>query len=147
MYDPGGWFVMSEWCAIDSKVETIKRSAWYASGGYRIGKFTPYLTYARVKANFNASDPGLNVSGVSPSQAGQATALNAVLSAILRSNPAQKTVSIGGRWDFMKNADIKLQFDHTRIDAGSIGSLINTQPGYQPGGKVNVFSTTIDFVF
>jgi hypothetical protein len=47
----------------------------------------------------------------------------------------------------MKNADIKLQFDHTRIGAGSRGSLINTQPGFQRGGNVNVFSATFDFVF
>jgi hypothetical protein len=147
MYDPGGWFVTSEWCTIDSEVVTVKRSAWYASGGYRIDKFTPFLTYARVKANFNTSDPGLNVSALPPSLAGPATTLNAALSGVLESIPVQNTVSIGGRWDFMKNADIKLQFDHTSIDAGSIGSLINIQPGYQPGGKVNVFSATIDFVF
>ncbi|MBI5890964.1 MAG: hypothetical protein HZB47_09830 [Nitrosomonadales bacterium] len=147
MYDPGGWFAMSEWCNLDSKIETLRRSAWYASGGYRIDNFTPYLTYARVKADVNPSDPGLNVSALPPSQAGFAAALNAGLSAVLRTISAQKTISIGGRWDFMKNADIKLQFDHTRIDAGSNGSLINTQPGFQTGGKVNVFSATIDFVF
>ncbi|MDO8988858.1 MAG: porin [Sideroxyarcus sp.] len=147
MYDPGGWFVMSEWCAIDSKAVTVKRHAWYASGGYRIGNFTPYLTYARVKADINPADPGLTVSALPPFLAGTAIALNAGLSNVLRSVPVQNTVSIGGRWDFMKNADIKLQFDHTRIDTGTIGSLINIQPDYQTGGKVNVFSATIDFVF
>jgi hypothetical protein len=147
MYDPGGWFVMSEWCTNDSKVDTFKRSAWYASSGYRIDKFTPFLTYARVKANFNTSDPGLTVSALPAYLAGPATTLNAGLRAVLESVPVQNTVSIGGRWDFMKNADIKLQFDHTRIGAGSRGSLINTQPGFQRGGNVNVFSATFDFVF
>jgi hypothetical protein len=59
----------------------------------------------------------------------------------------QNTVSIGSRWDFMRNTDLKLQLDRTRIGAGSTGGLINIQPGFQLGGSVTVFSATIDFVF
>ena len=51
------------------------------------------------------------------------------------------------RWDFAKSAAFKAQFDHTRIGAGSPGSLVNIQPGFQPGGKVNVFSVTVDFIY
>ncbi len=65
----------------------------------------------------------------------------------MSTNPVQDTLSIGGRWDFMSNAALKLQYDHTRIGAGSSGVLINLQPGYQSGGTVNVFSAAIDFVF
>ncbi len=65
----------------------------------------------------------------------------------MSTKPVQNTLSIGGRWDFMSNAALKLQYDHTDIGAGSSGVLINLQPGYQTGGKVNVFSATIDFVF
>lgn len=141
MYDPGGWFVMSEWGATDSNSALGKRSAWYASGGYRVGRFTPYLTYAQAKANSNTSDPGLNIS------AGPAVGLNAVLNTLLGYAPVQRTISFGGRWDFMKNTDIKMQFDHTRVGAGSNGALSNVQPGFQQGGKFNVFSATIDLVF
>jgi hypothetical protein len=136
-YDPGVWFVMSEWGHLDSQTVLGKRTAWYVSGGYRLGKFTPYVTYARAKAS-PLSDPGLTVDPFG---------LNALLNSTLSVNPVQNTLSVGGRWDFMKNADLKLQFDHTDIGAGSIGVLSNTQPGFQPGGKVNVFSATIDFVF
>jgi hypothetical protein len=124
-----------------------KRSAWYASGGYRLGKFTPYVTYARTKSESNTSDPGLTLAGLPPFLAGPATGLNAGLNAVLGSVPVQKTVSVGARWDFAKSAALKLQFDHTRLGAGSPGTLINLQPGFQPGGKFNVFSATIDFVF
>jgi hypothetical protein len=147
MYDPGRWFVMGEWGATDSHSVLGKRSAWYASGGYRLGKFTPYLTYAQAKADSNTSDPGLTLSALPPPLAGPAAGLNAGLNATLGLIPAQKTVSVGGRWDFAKNAALKLQFDHTRLGAGSPGTLINFQPGFQPGGRVNVFSATIDFVF
>jgi hypothetical protein len=146
MYDPGGWFVTSEWGATDSNSALGKRRAWYASGGYRLGEFTPYLIYARAKAD-NLSDPGLTVSALPPFLAGTATGLNAALNSILSAKPVQDTISVGGRWDFMKDTDLKLQFDHTRIGAGSTGILKNTQPGFQLGGKVNVFSATVDFVF
>jgi hypothetical protein len=57
----------------------------------------------------------------------------------------QDSVSAGVRWDLKKNVALKMQYDHLRI--GNTGRLINVQPGYQPGGKVNVFSLAIDFVF
>ena len=137
-YDPGNWFVMGEWGHLDAHSYIGKRAAWYVSGGYRFGRFTPYVIYARAKAD-NLSDPGLDAPG--------AAGLNAALNSILSTKPVQNTVSIGGRWDFMKNADLKLQFDHTDIGAGSSGVLSNLQPGFHPGGKVNVLSATIDFVF
>jgi len=146
-YDPGGWFVMGEWGSGKTPSAFGRRTAWYASGGYRLGKVTPYLTYAQAKANSNTPDPGLTLSGLPPFLAGPAAGLNAGLNAILESVPVQKTVSVGARWDFMPNAVLKLQYDRTRIGTGSSGGLTNLQPGFQSGGKVNVFSATIDFVF
>jgi hypothetical protein len=89
----------------------------------------------------------LNLSALPPSLAGPAASLNAVLNSLLSTKPVQNTLSIGGRWDFMTNAALKLQYDHTDIGTGSSGVLSNLQLGFQPGGKVNVFSATIDFVF
>ena len=145
-YDPGDWFVMAEGGATDTHSVFGKKSAWYVSGGYRIGKFTPYLTYARARAD-HLSDPGLTVSALPPFLAGPATGLNAALNSILRGKAVQNTVSIGGRWDFMKNTALKLQFDRTDVGEGSNGVLFNTQPGFQPGGKFDVFSVAVDFVF
>ena len=146
-YDPGDWFVMSEWGRVDSDSVLVKSAAWYASGGYRFGKFTPYVTYAEATAN-NFSDPGLTIAAVPAALAGPAAGLNAALDSILSSaKPAKNTLSIGGRWDFMKKADLKLQYDHTRTNAGSTGGLTNIQPGFQLGGRVNVISAAVDFVF
>ena len=39
-YDPGKWFVIGEWGVISTDSAYGKRAAWYASSGYRIGKFT-----------------------------------------------------------------------------------------------------------
>jgi len=145
-YDPGRWFLMGEWGRAKTHSVLGKKTGWYASGGYRFGTFTPYVMYARAKAD-NLSDPGLTVSSLPPSLAEPATGLNAVLNSILSTKPVQSTLSVGGRWDFMQNAALKLQFDHTRIRAGSTGALVNIQPGFQTGGKLNVFSATVDFVF
>lgn len=146
-YDPGRWFVTGEWGTTHSHSALGDRTAWYASGGYRFGKFTPYLLYARTKADSNTSDPGLNLTGLPPLLAVRAAGLNAGLNAVLGAVPVQKTLSVGGRWDFVKDAALKLQLDHTRLGAGSAGTLANIQPGFQPGGKVTVFSATLDFVF
>jgi hypothetical protein len=147
MYDPGRWFVMGEWGVADSRSALGKRSAWYAGGGYRLAKVTPYLTYAQTKAESNTSDPGLTLSSLPPFLAGPAAGLNAGLNGILGTIPAQKTLSVGARWDFAKNAALKLQLDHSRVGAGSPGTLINIQPGFQPGGRFTVFSASLDFVF
>ncbi|MBE0612041.1 MAG: porin [Burkholderiales bacterium] len=145
-YDPGQWFVMGEAAQLVTHSFIGKGTGWYLSGGYRHGKFTPYITYGEARAD-NLSDPGLNLSSLPPPLIGPAAGLNAALNSLLSLKPVQNTLSIGGRWDFAKNAALKLQYDHTRIGAGSSGVLSNLQPGFQPGGKVNVFSATMDFVF
>jgi len=144
-YDPGHWFLISEWGHTRFNSFLGELTAWYASGGYRAGRFTPYLTYARERADSN-SDPGLTLTGVPPAMIGIATGLNATLNTVLQAIPAQSTVSLGMRWDFYKNVDLKVQFDHTRIGAGSDGTLINIQPGFPLGSIVNLFSATADFV-
>jgi hypothetical protein len=145
-YDPGGWFATAEWGL--AKLHTVfgATSGWYVSGGYRVAAFTPYLTYAQVRPESNTSDPGLTVSALPPYLAGPATSLNAALNAALATNPAQKTISLGLRWDFVKNIDLKLQYERIRLGSGSAGLLDNVQPDFRPGGSVNVVSIAIDFV-
>jgi hypothetical protein len=147
MYDPGAWFVVGEWGVTDYESVLGKNTAWYVSGGVRLAKFTPYLTYGAVQADGNTSDPGLTVAALPPNMAGSALGLNAALNSILQSSPDQRTFSVGMRWDFFKNLDFKVQADHSRLGADSPGTLINLQPGFRPGGTVNLFSAVVDFVF
>lgn len=147
VYDPGKWFVMSEWGRFDSPSVLGKRSAWYVSGGYRIDAFTPFITYARAKADSETSTAGLTTSGLPPASAGAAAGLNGALNSILSSSAGQQTLSVGVRWDFIKNMDIKLQYDHSRLDDNATSPLINVQPGFKPGGSFNIFSLATDFVF
>jgi hypothetical protein len=146
MYDPGRWFALGEWGHDDFHSVLGANTAWYVSGGYRLAKLTPYLTYSEVTVNSNTSDPGLTLSALPPFLAGPAAGLNAALNTTLASPAVQKTISVGARWDFIKNVSLKLQYDHTRNGAGSHGTLINIQPGFVPGGNLDLFSVAIDFV-
>jgi predicted porin len=146
-YDPGNWFVMGEWGRFQTKSLLGTKVAWYGSAGYRIGKFTPYVTYARASADSNTSDPGIPLAGLPPPVAAGAATINALLNMQLNLLPRQRTVSVGARWDFAKNAAFKVQYDHVDLDAGSTGTFGNVQPGFQPGGRVGIFSAVVDFVF
>jgi hypothetical protein len=147
MYDPGKWFVMGELGNRNLHSAYGESTAWYLSGGYRLGKFTPYLTYAATRADTGTSDPGLNVSALPPYLAGAAASLNAVLNSALATDGVQNTISVGSRWDIMKSVDLKLQYDHVDLGKGSDGMLINVQPAFRSGGVVNLLSITIDFVW
>jgi hypothetical protein len=146
-YDPGQWFLMGEAARFDTHSVVGAKKAWYLSGGYRFGKLTPYVTYASIKADSNTSDPGLSLDGLPPQVLPTALFLNATLNQQLNLLPQQNTVSLGMRWDFYKNAALKLQYDRVDLDPGSRGTFGNVQPGFQPGGKVQLFSAAVDFVF
>ena len=127
-YDPGNWFVMSEWL---QRKTTTKISAMYVSGGYRINKFTPYLTYAQ-------NSPGSFLPGFPPPSA----------SLVRLTNRAQSTISLGMRWDFMKNTDLKLQYDQVKLSDSSNGFLANVPTGVTLyGAKFHVISAVVDFIF
>ncbi|HUP30564.1 MAG TPA: hypothetical protein VM122_10360, partial [Usitatibacter sp.] len=146
-YDPGTWFATGEWARFDTHSVVGKRSAWYLSAGPRIGKLTPYATYARIKAESPSSDPGVSIAGLPPEIAGLGQLLNVTLNRQLGALPQQSTVSIGVRWDFLRNAALKLQLDQVRVGSRSHGTFGNVQPDFPTGAKVNVISAAVDFVF
>lgn len=146
-YDPGKWFVMGE--IGQNKILPSfmgEQRAWYVSSGYRTGDFTPFVAYSRSKKLSTTSDPGLNLAVVNPFMRGFAAGLNAGLNGFLKPTTGT-TLTLGCRWDIMKNTDLKLQYEHISLDQGSSGLLINVQPGYMPGGSFNLVSATIDWVF
>lgn len=146
-YDTRNWLAMGEWARMDTRSILGVRSAWYVSSGYRFGKLTPYLTYARLINEGVTSDGGLPTSFLPPQVAGIANLLNSSLNSLLASSAAQKTISIGSRWDVSSKIALKLQYDQIRRAPGSTGTFGNTQPGFEPGGKANVLSATADFVY
>jgi hypothetical protein len=146
-YDPGAWFVMGEIGHLATRSLIGDNTGWYVSGGPRLGAFTPYITYAARKVESDRSDSGLTVAALPPFLAAEASELNTTLNTQLGSIDVQRTISMGVRWDFREDVDCKLQVDHTRNGAGSPGLLEDLQPGFRPGGTVNLINATLDFVF
>lgn len=146
-YDPGAWFATGEWGHINTRSILGEKTGWFVSSGFRSGKLTPFLSYRRLMADSERSTPGLTLSGLPPVVAGSAAGLNATLNSVLGSIPVQQTISAGARWDFAKDTAFKVQFEHINLGAGSPGTLVNLQPGFQRGGKVNVLSIAVDFVY
>ena len=127
-YDPGDWFVMSEWI---QRRSTYLSSAMYVSAGYRINKFTPYLTHSQ------------NSSGSFIQSSPPPSAYDLQLA-----NRAQSTDSLGVRWDFMRNFDFKMQYDRVTLSDNSNGYLINVPANViLYGTTFHVISAVVDFVF
>ena len=146
-YDPGPWFVTGEYARFNTRSIVGHRRGMYLSGGARFGAFTPYATYASLDAESDTSDAGLPLAAYPEALRPAAAMLTAALNAQLNALPRQSTISLGVRWDFMRNAAFKLQLDEVRLDEGSFGTFGNVQPGFTFGGKVRVVSAAVDFVF
>lgn len=121
-YDPGPWFVQGELARVTVAQITPGYLSGYLTAGVRIARFTPFVTYAQ--------EHSLSRSTIVPNY-----------------NIGQRDISAGVRWDFMKNVDLKVQFDHVWLPPNSTGTLVNLQPGYQLGTGTNVISAALDFVF
>ena len=113
-YDPGDWFAISEWI---QRKSTYKNNAMYVSAGYRVKKFTPYLTYA-------LSSQGSFLSGFPPPSP----------DGIRLANRAQSTASLGVRWDFRRDTDLKIQ-----LDQGKTQRQLKWLPGKRAGQRQPVW--------
>ena len=141
-HDPGKWFVGGEWSRAFSDTFLQPGNSWYVTGGYRLNKFTPYLTYSQTRLS-HGSIPMLSAASGPPFVVGP---LNDILVAVVRPI-RQSTVTVGTRWDFAENAAFKVQLDHIMTEENSNSNFINVQPNFDYGDSVNVLSLTVDFVF
>jgi hypothetical protein len=144
-YDPGNWFLMGEVAKFVGDGFLQDANSGYLTAGYRIEKFTPYVTYAfvdtdRVEESISTvGAPGPLITGANSLAAGVNTTLKNFAS-------SQKSFSVGVRWDFSRSADLKIQYDHLSLEDDTYGRLGNAEPGFD-GDKVNIISAAIDFVF
>ncbi len=116
-YDPGNWFVQGE--ISTSSIDKLRDTrAGYVTGGWRVGEFTPYITYSKIE---------------------QGSKVVAVIS-------DQKSTSVGLRWDFRPRMALKAQFDHVELGPRNVGSFVNVKPAIAGTGS-DVASVALDFVF
>ena len=146
-YDPGEWFVMGEWTRASSPSLLGESEGAYMTLGYRIAEWTPYVGLARAKVTSNTSESGLNAALYPSPFAEGAQLLNGILNELLSSGMQQDSLTVGARWDFRPSMALTAQYDHIDMRSGSSGGLINQQPEFTPGGRINLFSLALDFVF
>jgi hypothetical protein len=139
-YDSGNVWFQAEYGKRKADFFLADTTAGYASFGYRFGNVMPHVTYSKVTTDSPTSY------SVIPPVGPLAPLADGVAGLLADQNPAQNTVAVGVRWQFARNADVKLQWDHVSLPAGAIGNFQNAQPGFL-GSTVNVYSAAVDFVF
>ena len=136
-YDPGSWFMRTEIVNFSGPTTTIFPTAKeaYVTAGFRTGKFTPYAIYG-VNKNTGPTSIGAN---------DPLGAINALLSA---NNNSRHSISVGTRWDFRDNMDLKLQYTQViRGSSSSTNGLINQVSGTTTPSSYNLIFAGVDFVF
>jgi len=141
-YDDGTWLAQAEVGRTTSTADVVPHGRMaYASIGRRFGKWTPFFM-AAVSRPDNDRRRAANDWG----------AFNAVLRdpALYTVNTTridQQTYSIGARWDFHRQAALKLQWDHTRIRPSGYGMWWRDPAINERGSHINLLSATLDFAF
>ncbi|HZZ92301.1 MAG TPA: hypothetical protein VFE23_07050 [Usitatibacter sp.] len=131
-------FFQAEYGRRKSETFLASTDAWYATLGYRFGNVMPHVTVSGVDVTSRTRQDVIPASGPF---APLAASVNSLLSG---QNVKQDTVAVGVRWQFSKNADLKLQWDHVHLPDGAVGNFHGT-PGF--ADSVNVYSAAMDFVF
>ncbi|MFA7243227.1 MAG: hypothetical protein WC091_24225 [Sulfuricellaceae bacterium] len=139
-YDDGTWLAQGELGYASSTANVVPHGRMgYASLGRRLGEWMPFVMVSTSRPDndvrYAANDWG---------------AYNAIMR-----DPAfhilntirieQNTVSIGARWDFSRNAALKLQWDRTDIKPSGYGLWWRNPAGTT--SRVDLLSATLDFMF
>lgn len=143
-YDDGKWVVQAEVNKLSGQSKlTLSGLRAFASLGYRIGNFLPYVLVSGSRV------PEPTKAGTSWAALGPDAVLlqNGALTALNSTRMAQNTVSLGMRWDFDSRAALKLQWDQVRVRDSGWRAWTTPIDGESAAGKANVLSATIDFVF
>lgn len=150
-WDDGRWQFVGEYAKRRANRYVVGAHGWYLSLGRRIGAVTPYVTVARqgLDRHFaEASFPqGLDI----PLGGGQSISARDFWTLFQTSrNNAQRSLTVGARWDIVPGAAMKAEFTHARPDRDSWGSYFpreNPMTTSIGGRTLNTFSVSIDVSF
>lgn len=139
-YDDGSWQLQAALNSVThGTVLTENSKAGYVTVARRIGNLNPFMGYSWALSTPKSLSSGLaNPFMAAAADAGIATALK-------RSHQDQRTSTIGVRWDFARNLDLKAQLDFVEGTADSTLLYDHVMPGWD--GRTTVFSLALDFVF
>lgn len=147
VYDRNEWLVQAEYGArkID-KDSIVDMDGFWLLGGYRIGKWMPYVSWSHMAHKSAISFPTVDTSSLGANSAAAKT--YAAVSNNFMQRFDRTNIGAGVRWDIIENVALKAQVE--RIDKGPGGTsyFVNgTSEFFANERKVNVYSATLDFVF
>ncbi|HEY0489336.1 MAG TPA: hypothetical protein VGD30_07490 [Telluria sp.] len=123
-------------------------TSWYVMGGYRFGKFLPYVSHSNLKADDIVANtvPAACPAGYPAACTPTLRALSAGVTKLTTTGTQgqQSTDTIGMRWDFHPSAALKVQVDRVKPKHGQ-GLLLQPAAGFT--GPVTVGAVAVDFVF
>ncbi len=123
-------------------------SSWYTTAGYRIDKFTPYISLSGRTTDTVTSVSAPSTAGYPPIVQGTVPVLIANVNGGILSNNNQKTFALGTRWEAGKSYAVKGEWAQISVPAGSSGGFSNVKGGrFASDTNVNVISVGLDFVF
>lgn len=146
-WDHGNWLVSGEYTKRKTNSYVADTTGWYASVGYRVGKFTPFIYASKLKTDRSPSNPITPLLAASYSGAAQ---LSAGADTVLAGNDtAQKAIAIGTRWDVFSNVALKAQIESIRPESRQglflpVNSTVIPDLSHK---TINVLSLSADFVF
>lgn len=142
VYEDGPWLAQLMFSRVRHTTRAFQNwHSGYLLAGYRLGDVMPFAGYSWIRSTARRLSPGIP-DGVAP----QFDALNAGLATVLRDGHAdQGTISLGARWDFAENLDLKFQLDLIRGRATSIFPFREETADWN--GRTRVISVVLDFIF
>ncbi|MCV2368307.1 porin [Roseateles oligotrophus] len=142
--DRDNWLAMAEYTMRRTDSYVPDTDGWYVTLGYRLGKFTPYVTISDLSQKSRNVDNNIPAGVPIP---GLTADLKGLVDGTLRSQSnQQKTNAVGVRWDAYRNVAVKGQYEQIKADGPG---LFSSPSAAFIAGKntVNVYSVAVDFVF
>lgn len=146
VYDPGDWFVQAEGALFKSDGVFSDAHAGYVTAGWRLGRWTPYATLARVVSR-GKMEPPIDTSGTPPLAVPVAQLVGGINTLLTQFNNTQTSVGVGLRWDFAPGMAAKAQFERVSIPAGSPGRFRSAATTSLPQRSSSLVTVSFDFVF
>ncbi|MDR1709061.1 MAG: hypothetical protein LBS70_05015 [Candidatus Accumulibacter sp.] len=138
-YDDGRWQLQAAFNRITHETRLFENlDSASVAVARRFGDVTPFVTYTRAKSSHKKLASGL------PGPMGAAIDAG-IAQAMASSHADRRTWSLGARWDFARNMDIKAQIDFIRGHRNSM--LLLEDNRVRGDGRAKVFSLSFDFMF
>lgn len=143
-YDDGVWTGQAEYGRTECACQLVSGdNAAYGVIGRHFGEWTPFISYSRA---WQSDRPAVFSSSL---PIPQVQALFAATNQIMQSGSLdQDDRTVGVRWNFSEQADLKIQFDNYNVrNFASAWRPLTDTPSLTAHGTVNLFSASIDFIF